>query len=216
MDGLDCVNLAKCLPNAVVNDVAPVASATAVVVVVAAAAAAAAAAATAAAAAVMGSHHFLCWLRTRSWTCFIISFMSILAGQVPVGVEASGALQVPKPDRGADQDLVPEPKDEVEEADGGETQAGAATGAAATYAADPHRGGGRGRRPILRAVFRRAAASTSATWTCTCTSAASAGAGAGTDHVFPTSSANNVQPTAAAPRSRRRRRGTVRYRREYY
>ena len=46
-------------------------------------------------------------------------FIFISDRQVLVGFEAAGAVQVPQPDRGADQDLVPEQEDEVEEADGG-------------------------------------------------------------------------------------------------
>ena len=56
--------------------------------------------------------------------------MSLLPGrQIPLGLEAPRALQDAEPDRGADQDVVPEPADQVEEADGRQTEAGAAAGA---------------------------------------------------------------------------------------
>ena len=66
-------------------------------------------------------------------------------GQVSVGVEAARALQDLEPDRSANQDVVSEPTDKVEEADGGQTEARTAPRAAAPGAL--LRGGGDGTVP---------------------------------------------------------------------
>jgi len=91
-----------------------------------------------------------------------IFFSSSIAigGQVPVSVQAAGALQDPQPDGGANQDLVPKQTHKVEEANGGQNQVGAtarppASGPAAARAG---RHGGRGHDhgiAILRSCGRR-------------------------------------------------------------
>ena len=76
--------------------------------------------------------HFLAYFRlqiTTLTTSDLTSGSSLLPGrQIPLGLEAPRALQNAEPDRGADQDVVSEPADQVEEADGRQTEAGAATG----------------------------------------------------------------------------------------